>query len=80
MLSRSGRPIDLTGHDAPAAPANGEVVVSWLMERIDDFLRGGEPPWQVQRGALISGLLEARREAVKSPGRWIKTPRLKTVR
>ena len=59
------------------APAPGEHHFSQLAAAIEDFFRGGKPPWPVQRNVLIAGLLQAFRNPATRREKGTPTPELK---
>jgi len=50
------------------SPAAGTTAVS---------ARDGAPPWSLDRGVFVAGLIEAGRRARQTPGSWVETPGLK---
>jgi len=63
-------------------PAPAEHQFTRLAEVVEDYFRGGKPPWPVKRGALIAGVLESwlNTAATARPGgdagSWHRTPKL----
>jgi hypothetical protein len=58
------------------APPPAEHHFSRLAALMEDFFRGGAPPWPLQRSQLIAGLLERFRKPASLTGRLIDTPEL----
>jgi hypothetical protein len=58
------------------APPPAEHHFNRLVAVVEDFFRGSQPPWPVERNLLIAGLLETFGKPSSRTGRRVETPEL----